>query len=124
MANPCTAFLIDPFARTITEVQWNGDFHHTYQLTDCETYDCARINREGDSIYVDDEGLFKEQTAFFHHADYPNPLAGKGLVLGCDKYGESVTPHTTLAELQEKVTFVTPIRVMGEIVWLPSDALA
>lgn len=122
MANPCRAILIDPVARTITEVQWNGDFHHIYQLTDCDQYDCARINEHGDGIYIDDEGLYKEDQVFFHHADYPNPLAGKGLILGCDKYGESVAPHTTLDEVRSKLSWVTPIRVNGQLVWFKEPA--
>ena len=122
MAKPCVAILIDPFTCSVTEVEWNGDFHHIYKLIDCDTYDLARINREGDGIFVDDEGLFKEQQAFFHHADYPSQLAGKGLILGCDDQGESVAPHTTLEEVRSKVSFVTPIRINGQVIWLPSEA--
>ena len=118
MANPCKAILIDPTNQTITEVEWNGDFHHIYNLIDCDTYDVARINAEGDGIFVDDEGLFKEQQAFFWHSDYPQPLAGKGLILGCDEEGESVVPHTTLEEVTNKVRFVLPIRVNGELTWI------
>lgn len=123
MAQPCTAILIDPIAMTVTEVTWNGDYHHIYQLTDCETYDCARINKHGDGIFVDDEGLFKEEQAFFWHEDYPQPLAGKGLILGCDEQGESVAPHTTLAEVRAKVRFGTPVPMGGgKIAWLEHSA--
>ena len=66
-----------------------------------------------------DNGLYKEAQAFFVHADYPQPLAGKALVLGCDmKDGETIAPTTTLDELREKVMFVMPVRVNGELVWL------
>lgn len=119
MAQPCTAILIDPFNKTITEVVWNGDFHHIYQLIDCETYDCARINRQGDAIFVDDEGLFKEEQCFFKHDDYPQPLAGKGLILGCDAEGESIMPSISLAEAQEKISFGFPVPVAdGSVLWM------
>ncbi len=118
MAKPCTAYLIDPFAQTIEAVEWNGDYHHIYKLIDAEMYDCARINEHGDGIFVDDEGLFKEEQKFFLFEDYHNPLAGKGLVLGCDAEGESVAPHITLEELRAKTTWVLPIRVNGQVVWL------
>jgi len=119
MAQPCTAILIDPIARIVTEVTWNGDYKHIAQLAECDTYDCARINAHGDGIFVDDEGLFKEQQCFFLHEDYPQPLAGKGLVLGCDEEGESVRPHTTLEEVRQRVRFVVPVRINGgEITWL------
>lgn len=119
MANPCAAILIDPFARTVTQVQWNGDYHHIYELTQCDTYDCARINRHGDGVFVDDEGLFKEEQAFFLIEGYPTPLAGRGLLLGCDEEGESVTPHMSLEEAREAVMFVLPARVNGQMRLIP-----
>ena len=116
------AILIDPFTRTVTEVEYSGNYQQIYDLIDCETFDCARINRHGDGIFVDDEGLIRDkEQAFFLHADYPQPLAGKGLVLGCDDEGESVSPHTTLDEVTRKVRFVMPATVNGELAWLPLD---
>jgi hypothetical protein len=113
------SFLIDPFKQEITEVAYSGDIKQIYQLTDCETFDCVRINKHGDGIFVDDEGLFAEDARFFLHSDYPNPLAGKGMVIGCDMTnGESASAHTTLDELLAKVKWVFPIRVNGEIVWI------
>lgn len=119
------AILIDPFSRTIAEVEYSGNYKQIYELIQCDTYDCARINREGDGIFVDDEGLFKEQEqAFFLHADYPQPLAGRGLVLGCRmEDGESVSPSTTLDEVIDKVVFVTPVNINGEVMFIPSDLL-
>ena len=114
-----TTWVIDPHTQTINEVQYRGEYQHIYELIDCDTYDAARINRFGDALFVDDDGLYKEQQAFFVHADYPQPLAGKALVLGCDmKDGETIAPTTTLDELREKVMFVMPVRVKGELVWL------
>jgi hypothetical protein len=104
------AILVNPFDRTITEVEYSGDFKQIYNFIDAECFDCARINRHGDGIFVDDEGLIREvEQAFFQHEDYPQPLAGKGLVLGCDDEGNSVSPHTTLEELKAKITFGSPV---------------
>ena len=111
------AFLIDPVAKTVTPVEYSGNFHDIYKLTDCDTFDVARLNH-GDGIYIDDDGLFKDNQSFFVHADYPQPLAGKGLVLGVDDQGDSAAPVTTLAELIDKVVFVTPMRVPGSVIWV------
>lgn len=116
-----TTFLVDPHTQTISEVQYRGEYEHIYELINCDTFDAARINRSGDSLFVDDEGLFKDGQAFFVHADYPQPLAGKALVLGCDREGETVAPTTTLAELRKKVLFVMPIKVNGDLVWLDTN---
>lgn len=113
------SFLIDPFKQDITEVEYSGDIEQIYELTDCHTYDCARINAQGDGIYIDDEGLYAEDARFFWHSDYPQPLAGKGMVIGCDmETGESAPTHTTLDELIEKVRWVYPIKVNGELTWI------
>jgi hypothetical protein len=114
--------LIDPFKQTITEVQYRGDYKHIYELIECDTYDAARINKHGDALFVDDEGLFKEGQAFFLHKDYPQPLAGKALLLGCRASdGETIAPTETLEELTANIQFVMPIRVNGEVVWLDTE---
>ena len=117
------SILIDPFTRTITEVEYTGNYKQIYDLIDCETYDVARINEHGDGIFVDDEGLFKEgEQRFFLYEDYHQPLAGKGLILGCDMdTGESVATTLTLAEVIDKVEFVTPVRINGMIEFLPAE---
>jgi len=117
-----TTWVIDPHTQTINEVQYSGEYKHIYELIDCDTYDAARINRFGDALFVDDDGLFKDDQAFFIHADFPQPLAGKALVLGCDmEDGETVAPHTTLEELRSKIKFVMPTRVNGQIIWLDTE---
>jgi hypothetical protein len=114
--------LIDPFKQTITEVQYRGDYKDIYDLIECDTYDAARINKHGDSLFIDDEGLFKEQQAFFIHKDYPQPLAGKALLLGCRASdGETIAPTETLEELTANIQFVMPVRVNGKVVWLDTE---
>ena len=116
------AYLIDPFNYTINPVEYDGDFKSIYQLIDCDTFDCTRFNQHGDGVFVDDEGLIsgKEQ-AFFVIQGYPNPLAGKGLVLGCDMdTGESKDPHVTLEWLRENVTFGFPMVIGGQVAFFPT----
>lgn len=122
MTAPFTTYLVDPFACTITEVQYNGEHASIYKHIDADCYDCARLNVEGDALFVDDEGMFKERTAFFLHEDYPQPLAGKALMLGCNMDdGETQAPYTTLDELVRKIKFVMPVRINGEICWLDTE---
>jgi hypothetical protein len=122
MTAPFTTYLIDPFACTITEVQYSGHYQDIYKHIDAECYDCARLNVEGDGLFVDDEGMFKEGTMFFYHEDYPHPLAGKALMLGCNmETGETQAPYTTLDELTRKVRFVMPLRINGDLVWMDNE---
>jgi len=97
------AILIDPFTRTIKEVDYNGDYRQIYTFIGADCFDLVS-HRVGD-IYVDDEGLMKEETAFFHIQDYPQPLAGKALILGVevdDKVTNNTVPVSLISQL---VTF-------------------
>jgi len=113
------AFLIDPFRQEVTEVNYSGDYKQICKLIDADLFDVARLNAKGDGIFVDDEGLYAEDQRFFQHKFYPNPLAGKGLVLGCDMdTGESASASMTLEQLVDDIEWVMPIRVNGEVVWI------
>jgi hypothetical protein len=115
------AILIDPFEMKITEVDYSGDFEDIYKLIQCGTFDCARIDDHGGTIYIDDEGLINDKPqAFFAHDAYPQPLAGYGLVLGTDDEGDTVAVTYTLDEVKAAVLFVVPVNMNGEIVFLPA----
>jgi hypothetical protein len=72
-------------------------------------------------VFVDDEGLVNGQHQHFFVVDgYPQPLAGKGLVLGVDQEGDSVTPSVSLEQMRKMVTFVFPISAGGKgLLWAP-----
>ena len=101
------AYLINPFAREVTEVDYDGDFNQIYVFLGdgVRCFTCVTINQEGDGVFVDDEGLFNGDNEFFSVQGYPEPLAGFGLVLGCDPEGESVAPSLTFEELRDRVKF-------------------
>jgi len=74
------AYLIDPYEGSIEEVEYSGDYEDIYKLIDCPMFDCVRINRNGDTIYIDDMGLYKDNQEFFMVEGYHSPLCGKALV--------------------------------------------
>ncbi len=99
------AFVIDPFTNSINEVEYSGDYTEIYSLGDFDCFALATFNEENDGIFVDDEGLFKDNQRMFMVNGYPQPLAGKGVVLGCDEEGASVEPTVSLEWLQDNVMF-------------------
>ena len=105
--------LIDPFLNQITEELITQDYHDIYKLIDCRTFDAVRINDQRDSVFFDDEGLYKPDQQFFLIEGYPQPLAGKGLIIGCDETGESKDAKITLHEAREKIIFLSPIQVLA-----------
>lgn len=103
------AYLIDPFKQTVTEVQYSGDYTEIYKLIDCDLFTTAQFNEFGDTVFVDDEGLISgKYQEFFLINGYPQPLAGKGLILGCDNQGESVEPSITLDQAKALIDFPLP----------------
>lgn len=104
-------YLIDPFNRTIEEVEHDGSLDSIYQLIDVQCFACAAFDDQGNTAYVDDEGLFKDDQEFFYMPHYPQPLAGKGLILGCNEIGESQSPTVSLDEVRAKVIFMSPRHV-------------
>ena len=100
-------FLIDPFEKTITPVYYDGDYRSIYTLIDCSTFTVASCGSY--DLFVDDEGLFREDQQFFATVDYPQPLGGKALVTGVDEEGNTIPPSITLEELEARVMWVAGV---------------
>lgn len=111
------SYLINPEARTINEVEYDGDYHSIYGFIGADTFDVVGIEK-GDGIYVDDEGLLKGPSHFFHVRGMATPLAGNGLVLGSNDDGESIEPKITLETLRERVRWATPVKVNKRVIWI------
>jgi len=110
------AYLIDPVTRTVTEVEYSGDYQQIYKLIDCDTFTCVDLNEHADTVFVDDEGLINGKcTEFFLLRNYHQPLAGKGLVLGTNDEGDSVSPSITLDQLKSQIDWVPSIFQMMRI---------
>jgi hypothetical protein len=102
------AYLIDPYKHTVTKVDYSGHYEDIYKLLDCDTFDCVGFNGF-DTVYIDDEGLYKDDKEFFCIDGYPQPLCGKALVLGTNRHGDSIAPKIGLTKLRSMVTFIPSI---------------
>ena len=110
------AYLIDPVRLEVTQVQIGDDYREIYKFIDADIFECVQINRQGDAIYIDEEGMLKNlsQQIFFMYKGYSHPLAGKGLILGTNKAtGESREPTISLNEVIKAVSFLTPYQVQA-----------
>ena len=107
------AYLIDPFDRTVKPVDYQGDIKEIYSLIQADCFDCCRFSTGNlDGVYVDDEGLLKPDQEFFMIGNYPSPLAGRGLVIGCDEVGESIGAQSSIDDMH--VRFGRLVRVSPE----------
>ncbi len=115
------ALLVDPAERTVTPVQLKdggGNLDEIYRLLGCSNISAAHINDRGDLVYVDDEGLLKGPTDFFLLDPYPQPLAGKGLIVGTDAEGNDVAPSVTRDWVVENIDFGAPMRIGSMIMFM------
>ena len=97
------AILINPFDETIKEVDILGNIQDIYLLTGCTTFDVVSLS-DADDMYVDDEGLLKDNRYFSWSG---RNFAGKSLIMGHDDEGNSIS---TTYDLQE---------VIDRVEWLP-----
>lgn len=106
------AILIDPVNQTVSEVE-HDDSRTLESINghiEADCFDVVTVNMKRDGIYVDDEGLFKEDLYIFNYFDpeemyEPAQLAGKGLILGCDDEGRAIAPSLTVEEVRRNVRF-------------------
>lgn len=96
------AILIDPFTETIEAVDYSGDYKDIYALLGCDLFTTV-YTEMADTIYVDDEGLYVEDQRYFKLKGYPQPLAGRGLVLGSTDDGDSTDCVSSLQDIQDIV---------------------
>lgn len=106
------AYLIDPGAQEVREVEYNGDYKHIYRLIDCQCFDVVRVNNHGDGIFLDDEGYITNGIkSTFMWLGINHVLVGKGLLLGVDNQGESVSPRMSLEAVRNSVVWTGDIKV-------------
>lgn len=95
------AILIDPFTQTIEEVDYSGDYKDIYTLIQCELF--STVYCLEDTLFVDDEGLYVKDQRYFKVAGYPQPLAGRGLLLGTNEEGDSVDAKAKLSVIEKVI---------------------
>lgn len=74
------------------------------------------LNDKADAVLVDDEGLLKNPEHFFQIGIDGQPLAGHGVVTGCDAHGDPQGPTISIEELAAMGVYkANPLG--GSVVW-------
>jgi len=102
------AFLIDPEEEVVIEIDVEPGLRNIYDQVGGGPIDIVRLNDTGDVIYIDDNGLYR-QNHFFALRDFLHPIAGPGLVLGTDSEGDTTdTTFTDSTVIADLITWITP----------------
>jgi hypothetical protein len=112
------ALLIDPEKRTITEIEFEGDYRKIQKVIGCRSFTSGSRPLNGsleagfDTLYVSDDYLEdRDDPRFWFQVDADReppssyPLAGAGLVLGVDKAGKTCAARISVTELASRITF-------------------
>jgi len=105
---PYKGLLIDTVAKEIREVEVTN-LASMYKHIGCEIVEAVYLNKQRDSVFVDEEGLIHglPPRHFFYIKGTHQPLAGNGLVLGCTPSGNSVAPKAITKEwLEANVAYI------------------
>lgn len=100
------AILIDPFTRSISEVDTDASLDETYALLGIDTLTVVKYDPDN-ALFLDDEGLLKDKETqeYFWLKGCVQPFAGRGLLIG-DDYGDNRATDLDVAEVRENVRFV------------------
>jgi hypothetical protein len=109
------AVLIDPFTKTVQQIETPGDLRDIYKAIQCDTIDAAYLTDGKHCIYVDDNGLTYTDKVLpvFRWQGYDQPLAGRGLLMGYNKAGANCDCDIPVGVVWSHVTF--PALVIDEI---------
>lgn len=113
------AIIVDPFTQLVTATEYNGDFTtimshigtgRAFDVVRLYHYDGSDSSKDhgyvDDHVYIDDEGLYVDDQYFWMHANYPMPLAGRGLILGGTPDGDSTDVSTKLATIRDDIRMI------------------
>jgi hypothetical protein len=112
------AILIDSEKRTITEIEFEGDYRTIQAILNCHSFTSGSRPLNGsleegfDALYVSDDALDERDDPRFwfqvdadHNPPSSYPLAGLGLVLGVDEQGKGRAARISVEELTRRIAF-------------------
>lgn len=106
------AILIDPFNRTVEDVETDASLEDIYRLCGCDLLDTVYVDRSH-TMFIDDEGLLKNYFDENDNQQYPyfkigssQTYAGKGLILGTTSDGDNTDTRLSASLIRPIVTWV------------------
>lgn len=112
------AIIVDPFTQLVTATEYNGDYKTIMShIGTGRAFDIVRLYHTADTgetlydhvddhVYIDDEGLYVDDQYFWMHANYPMPLAGRGLILGGTPDGDTTDVSTSFITIRDDIRMI------------------
>ena len=107
-SQPIQAIKIDVASKSLSIVTLNDWQEIAPAISkNCSLFQCPVTFENGDTIYVDEEGLYNDFEGGFIMDGWRYPLVGNALLIGSDEEGESKNVETTMVELLKMITWVS-----------------
>lgn len=105
-----TAYLLDPETALFRPVTVDNGIGYGpfYNLIDCRTIEVVRFD-ERHILLTDEDGLRDGLTAFTTYNRYPQPLAGRLVLIGGDGSGPHTSPLISIEDAAKHFTFCRPV---------------
>jgi hypothetical protein len=103
MTQKFTGILIDPEKKELSYVEYDGNYKSIYKLIEANLFDIVYLT-DTETVFVDEEGLLNNPRYFFTYEGF-QPLAGKGLILGTNDEGDSISTSLKIEDIKDKIEF-------------------
>ena len=112
------AILINPQQESIRHISYDGDYKSIYRIIQCTTFEAVYPFDNGDTLWIDEEGLLRESNfAFNIKADNPKfnqTIMGSALILGTDAEGESIECKSNLDDIKNRINFQGKVAIESD----------
>ena len=109
-----TGILIDPFLKKVNTVKVENDLKDFYRHIGCSMVEIVNLTQYIDNTYVqdiwvDEEGLLKNDQRFFKVSDLPfghdGVIAGRGLILGSNREGNTISCDLSIEDVLPRISW-------------------
>jgi hypothetical protein len=102
------AILINPENQTITKMEIDKGLEAIYKVMGCSIFACPVSYPNGDTLYCDDEGLYKPDIkGAFTYPNWHSPIVGKCLIMGTNEIGESTDCESIILDIEKNIEWIT-----------------
>ena len=103
------AILINPMQESIRHISYDGDPKSIYRILQCTTYEAVYPFENGDTLWIDEEGLLNESNFAFDilgsNELWHRTYLGSAMILGVDDEGESIECKSKLDDIKIIIKF-------------------
>lgn len=107
------AYMIDAHEKRVYDILISGVENIASALRRARYYQIAHVFQNGDTVFVDEEGFLKPQTAYFRIRGYDAIFAGDGVAVGPENTGYDV--QRSINDVRAQVEWLTRAQVVAEL---------